>query len=260
MPSIMASRMAERVGLTAAESACLESLSARRARFRRGQLIQLAGEPAHEAFVLESGWAMTFSNFPDGSRQVRRLHFPGDLLAMPSIAMRHHAENIEAVTDVLVAPFDKRMLATIIQEHPRLAALFFMFAQQERITYGDRLCSLGRRSCKARIAFLLMDVLTRLRAIDSSIAHSFEMHLTREQMSEITGMTAVHASRMWSALTAEGAIAYERPFVTIIDEARLVAVSGFVDRGADLDLEWLPDDACPFPRGRRWEARPRLVN
>ena len=68
------------------------------------------------------------------------------------------------------------------------------------------------------------------------------MHLTREQMGEITGMTPVHASRMWSELIAEGAIEYERPFVTIHDEQRLTDLSSFVDRSADLDFSWVPDD------------------
>jgi hypothetical protein len=66
------------------------------------------------------------------------------------------------------------------------------------------------------------------------------MHLTREQMGEITGMTSVHASRMWAELIAEGAISYERPFVTIEDESRLVSISNFVNRSLDLDFSWLP--------------------
>lgn len=190
---------------------------------------------------------MTFSDFADGSRQVRRLHFPGDLLAMPSMAMRHHAEHIEAVTDVVVAPFEKTMLAALFEEHPRLAAIMFMFAQEERITYGDRLCSLSRLTCKARMAFLLLDVLNRLRVVDPDITCSYQMHLTREQMGEITGMTPVHASRMWSELIAEGAIACDNGVVTIRDEAGLTSISGFVNRSADLDFDWLPtrNDCLP---------------
>jgi CRP/FNR family transcriptional regulator, anaerobic regulatory protein len=238
----MTERLARRVGLTASERAFLDKLGARPAAFARGGLIQQAGLPAREAFVLISGWAMTFTDFADGSRQVRRLHFPGDLLAMPCVAMRHHVESIEALTDVVAAPFRKEMLATLISEHPRLTGMFFIFAQQERITYGDRLCALGRRSCKARMAFLLMDILTRLRAVDDEVTDTFEMHLTRAQMSEITGMTPVHASRMWTALIAEGAIACENGRVTIRNENRLIALSSFVDRSADLDFSWIPPD------------------
>ena len=236
----MADRLVQRAALGEAERRFLDTLAVREVLVPRGRLIQRAGEPANDAFLLKSGWAMTFSDFSDGSRQVRRLHFPNDLLAMPSMAMRRHVENIEALTDCVVAPFAKERIAALFRDHPRLAATFFIFAQVERITYGDRLCALGRRSCKARIAFLIMDVVTRLRAIDPSITDRIEMHLTRGQMSEITGMTPVHASRMWNKLKAEGIIAAENGEVSILDERRLVALSGFVDRSLDMDFSWLP--------------------
>lgn len=239
----MVSRLARRVSLTARELDFLQDVTDSKVRIPRHGLIQVAGEPARQAYFLESGWAMTFSDFPDGSRQSRRLHFAGDLLGLPSIAMHRHAENIEAITDVVVAPFPRKMIAALLEGYPRLATILFIFAQEERITSGDRLCSISRLPCKGRLAFLLMDVLTRLRAADSSVASTFEMHLTREQMGEITGMTAVHSSRMWSELIAEGAIGYDRPFVTVRDEQRLIALSSFVNRSEDLDFSWLPEPA-----------------
>jgi CRP/FNR family transcriptional regulator, anaerobic regulatory protein len=237
----MVARLSNRITLTPYDLEFFEKATDRAIKVRRGELIQIAGETAGRAFFLESGWAMTFSDFPDGSRQSRRLHFAGDILGLPSMAMNHHAENIEAITDVVVAPFPKASVATLLEEHPRLAAIMFIFAQEERITSGDRLCSISRLPCKGRVAFLLLDVLTRLRAADPSVNSSFEMHLTREQMGEITGMTPVHASRMWSELIAEGSVSYERPFVTIEDESRLEAISNFVNRSLDLDLSWLPE-------------------
>jgi CRP/FNR family transcriptional regulator, anaerobic regulatory protein len=237
----MVARLSNRITLTPYDLEFFEKATDRAIKVRRGELIQIAGEAAGRAFFLESGWAMTFSDFPDGSRQSRRLHFAGDILGLPSMAMKHHAENIEAITDVVVAPFPKASVATLLEEHPRLAAIMFIFAQEERITSGDRLCSISRLPCKGRVAFLLLDVLTRLRAADPSVNSSFEMHLTREQMGEITGMTPVHASRMWSELIAEGSVSYERPFVTIEDESRLEAISNFVNRSLDLDLSWLPE-------------------
>jgi CRP/FNR family transcriptional regulator len=237
--SLLDKRIAKRVRLSSDEITFLDSLASRRIALGRHQSIRRSGDPAGEGFVLQSGWAMSFSQLRNGSRQVRRLHFPGDLLAMPSLAMRHHAEDIEAVSDVVVAPFDRRAFAVLFERFPRLAALFFMFAQAERITFGDRLC-LGRASAKARMAFLLLDILNRLRPIDESVSCAFRMHLMREQMAEVTGMTAVHASRTWSRLIADGLIRWEGGIVTILDETRLVELSGYVNRTEELDFSWLP--------------------
>jgi CRP/FNR family transcriptional regulator, anaerobic regulatory protein len=199
-----------------------------------------AGDRVNEAFVLKSGWAISYSQFPDGSRQIRRLHLPGDLLAMPALALRHHAENIEALTPAIVSPFGRNAFARLFVEHPRLTAIMFIFAQEERTTSGDRMGCIGRLECKPRLAFLLLDIFNRLRAIGAADGATFDIHLTREQMAEMTGMTPIHASRMWSELIAEGAIAADGHRVTILDEARLQSLSGYVNRAIDLDFSWIP--------------------
>lgn len=236
---VFAERVGMRVPLTEAETAFLNSLEANPLNFRRQQIVARAGEPADHAFVLKSGWAMSYTQFASGVQQVRRLHFPGDLLAMPSIPMRHHAEDIETLSDAVIAPFDKRLLAGLFK-HPRLTAVMYMFAQAERISSGDRLSCLGGASAKARMAFLLIDILQRLRSLeDLSGSSSFRINLTREQMAHVTGMTPVHASRMWSELISDGLIESKPPLVTIVDEGALLSLSGYVERDSDFDFGWL---------------------
>ena len=235
---VFSDRVGRRVPLSKAEEDFLESLETRPVRYARHQAVARAGEPAEHAFVLVTGWVMSYSQFPDGAHQVRRLHFPGDLLGMPSVPMRRHAEDIDTLSDAVIAPFPKRLLAALFN-FPRLAAIMYMFAQAERITSGDRLASLGAKSAKARIAFLLMDILHRLRAADDTATSSFLLHLTREQIAHVTGMTPVHASRMWSELVADGLIASEGAWVSLLDEEALVELSGFTDRDRDFDFDWL---------------------
>lgn len=231
-------RVSRRFGVKAAELAFLEQLQANPVRVRRGQRIVSAGDPAEQAFVLMTGWAMSSSRFGDGAHQVRRLAFPGDLLAMPSIPMRHHAEDIEALSDAVVSPFPKRLLARLF-ELPRLAAIMYMFAQAERITAGDRLANVGQNGAKARVAYLLLDVLHRLRSADHTVQDTFYMHLTREQIAHFTGITPVHASRMWTALVEDGLIQCIGRTVTILDESALAELSNYRDRDGDFDQHWL---------------------
>lgn len=231
-------RVQRRFRIGAEELAFLETLQANPVRVRRGQRIARAGDRADHAFVLMTGWVSSCSHFPDHSQQLRRLHFPGDLLAMPSIAMRHHAEDLEALSNAVVSPFPKRMLARLFAM-PRLAAIMYIFAQAERVTAGDRLVNVGRNSAKARVAYLLLDILHRLRSADHTVHDTFYMHLTREQVAQFTGITAVHASRMWSALVSDGLIACEGRIVTVLDEPALAELSHFRDLDSDLDHQWL---------------------
>jgi CRP/FNR family transcriptional regulator, anaerobic regulatory protein len=226
-----------RFKLSYEEQAFLERLQAHPVRVRRGERIVRAGDPATHAFVLMTGWAMSFSRGSDGLNQVRQLHFPGDLLAMPSIAIRRHAEDIEALSNGVIAPFSKDLLAGLFVL-PRLAAIMYMFAQAERITAGDRLANLGRNSARGRVAFLVLDILRRLRSADHTIDDTFHMHLTREQVAHFSGITPVHASRMWSALILDGLIECRGRIVTVLDENRLADLSHYQDRG-DFDYRWL---------------------
>ena len=231
-------RVERRFTPDAVESAFLTSLEVNLAQAHRGELIARDGDPSHDAFVLRQGWAMSLTRSPDGSFQVRRLHFPGDLLAMPSLSMRHYVEDIEALSDCEIAIFPKSMLAEVFHL-PRLAALLYMFAQAERVTLGDRLASLGLDRGQARIGFLLVDILNRLRSSDPSVSCSFELHLTREQIAHVTGMTPVHASRMWSELISQGLIGCSGHHVTILDEDRLAQRANYHDRDGDFDIDWL---------------------
>lgn len=253
-----ADRVAKRFILSRIEVEFLERLEAQPVALPRGHVLVQSGDAARQAFVLMTGWAMSYTRFPDGSQQVRRLHFPGDLLAMPSVAMRHHAEDLEALSDCVVAPFPKRLLTDLFKL-PRLAAAMYMLAQAERITAGDRLASLGRTSAKGRIAFLLLDIVHRLRSTDGSVTSSFRLHLTREQMAQVTGMTAVHASRMWSELVVEGFIAAEGGFVTLIDEPGLHRLAGYTERESDFDHAWInavDSDEEPQPLSREQDVAP----
>ncbi len=240
---IFADRLAIRVDLTAAEKELLHEFERFPVRYPAHQRVVRAGDRAECAFVVCSGWAMSYSLFEDGSQHVRRLHFPGDLLGMPSIPMRHYAEDIETLSDAVICAFDKSLLGRVFK-YPRLAGLMYMFAQAERITAGDRLACLGSRPAIGRMAFLLLDILNRIRAAEDPEANSFEMHLTREQMSHVAGITPEHASRMWSDLRRAGLIRCEGPRICIVDEPGLVRLSGYVDRDADFDLAWLKNIDC----------------
>ena len=230
-------RVTRHFRISSAEQDFLEDLQSHPIRVFRGDCIARAGDPADRAFVLMTGWVMSSSSFSGGPHQLRRLHFPGDLLSMPSVPMRRYAEDIIAISNAVISPFPKQKLARLF-EMPRLAAIMYMFAQAERITAGDRLANFGQNSSKARVAFLLIDILHRLRSVAHSVQDTFYLQLTREQVAQFTGMTPVHASRMWSVLIRDGLITCSGRVVTIVDEPRLAELSHYRDRG-DFDHEWL---------------------
>ena len=57
----------------------------------------------------------------NGSRQIMRFHFQGDILGLPLLAFPDSPESLTAVTDVTLCPFSRERLAVLMGEHPRLA-------------------------------------------------------------------------------------------------------------------------------------------
>ena len=244
--SCFADILSELVDLTGDEEAALAKLEERPRQVRRGAVLQRENEAGGDLFILRKGLVMSYVLLDDGSRQILRFHFPGDMLGICGLIYREAPETLYALSDCVVCPFDRTALAELIAEHPRLSALILVYCQIERVALTDRLAALGRTSAKARVAALLLELRNRLRATDKSIASVFALGLTQEEIGDATGLTSVHVNRMLRQLEEEGLIARDSGKVTLIDERALARAANYVDRYAALDLGWLPKPRRSF--------------
>ena len=235
-----AQRLNEFVPLNDAERRTLARFEERDRHLRRGATIFREGDTAADLFIVRKGMLMSYVVLADGSRQILRFLFPGDLAGLSSIIYRNCPESIEAVTDAVICPFDRSGLAVLFDEHPRLAALILAINQIERVALTDRLAGLGRTTAKARISAILLDLRDRLRRTDKTIGATFALGLTQEEIGDATGLTSVHVNRMLRQLDDEGLIMREAGRVTIRDEATLARGADYVDRHENLDMSWLP--------------------
>lgn len=207
---------------------------------RRGAILLREHEAGGELFILRQGLMMSYVLLADGSRQILRFYFPGDMLGISSLVYRDSPESLCALSDSVVCPFDYATFSEVMASHPRLSALVLVYSQIERVALTDRLAALGRTSAKARVAALLIDLRNRLRATDKSIKDSYPLGLTQEEIGDATGLTSVHVNRMLRQLEDEGLIARGSGRVTLLDERALARAANYVDRYAGLDLSWLP--------------------
>ena len=238
--SCFAEKLGAMIALTPAEHAALEKLEERERNLRRGATLQRENDPGAELFILRKGMMMSSVLLDDGSRQILRFLFPGDMIAVSALVYREAPETITALTAAIVSPFERSAMSRVISSHPRLAALILVYNQIERATLTDRLAALGRTSAKARVAAILLEMGSRLRMLDKDLGNSFTLGLTQEEIGDATGLTAVHVNRMLRQLEEEGVIARAGGRVTLTDERALARAAKFVDRHAGLDLSWLP--------------------
>jgi CRP-like cAMP-binding protein len=224
--SCFAEKLSAMVVLTPGEYAALEKLEERERNLRRGATLQRENDPGTELFILRKGMMMSSVLLDNGSRQILRFLFPGDMIAISTLAYRESPETLTVLTDAVVCPFERSAMTRLISDHPRLAALILVYNQIERATLTDRLAALGRTSAKGRVAAILVEM-SRKRILDKEEGNSFTLGLTQEEIGDATGLTAVHVNRMLRQLEDEGVIAREAGRVTLTDERALA-------------LSWLP--------------------
>jgi CRP-like cAMP-binding protein len=235
----LAERLSCYVRLSAGEQSALASLEEQQRQFRRGTVIISENDSARELFVVASGWLHSSVVLGNGSRQIMRFKFRGDVLGLPLLAFRDSPETVTAVTDVTLSPFSRERLAGLIAEHPRLAALLLALSVSTRVSIADRLASIGRTSARARVAALICDIYRRLRSLGLADEARIQLPLTQEEIGDATGLTAVHVNRMMRGLVEDAIIERSGSHLRVLDEERLCAEANFLDRAA-LDTGWLP--------------------
>ncbi len=236
----LADRLNRWVALTPAERDALARLEERPRAIRRGAVLMEEQARSDELFVVQQGMLMCYILLDDGSRQVVRFLFPGDLFALSALVYGRSPDTVVAVSNAVVCSFDRSHFAGLATEHPRLSSLVLVLNQIERVITTDRLAGLGRTSARVRVATLLLSLRGQMRHAGLAVDTSFALGLTQEEMGDAIGLTAVHVNRMLRQLEDDALIKREGGRVYLLDEARLVREAGYIDRFEGLDLSWLP--------------------
>lgn len=226
--------------LTPAERDALDGLEERERLLKRGTALIRENDRTSELFILKRGMMMSYLLLDDGSRQILRFLYPGDMIALSTLAYSRSPEAVVALSDCVACPFERGALADLFAAHPRLAAAIMALNQMERVALTDRLAGVGRTSAKARVASVLLEIRARTRGNGDGATDTFVLGLTQEEIGDATGLTAVHVNRMFRQLEEDGLIARVAGRVILLNEAALMRAANYVDRFAGLDLGWLP--------------------
>jgi CRP/FNR family transcriptional regulator, anaerobic regulatory protein len=206
----------------------------------RNRTIRREGDRPQSVYMLVDGWVLSSMTLADGSRQIVKVHLPGDMLGSPSVALDRAAETLTALTPVKLRPISLSALGSLFMRTPHMAALLFLSAQQERVILMDRLCSIGRTSAECRLAAFLVHLHDRLKRIRPDMGPRFEHPLTQEQIGDTIGLTAVHVNRVFRGLEEKKLILRDGHSIELLDIAALRRLSGVSARTLAQDLSWLP--------------------
>lgn len=236
-----ADRLGEATRLTDAERAALARLEEGPVPVKRGEMIQRDNERVDALYLVQAGRLMSFIDLEDGGRQITNLYFSGEFVG-PTAAVGDVAhENVEALAASTVCLIDKSALRQLMQDHPRLIAMLFLLARDDRTALTQRLKSIGRQNARKRLAAFLIEMYDRLGMVGLGENDAFNLMLTQEDIGDTLGLTPVHVNRTMRTLEREGLIEREGRMIRFPDAAALRNLAGLTSRYQGVDLSWLSD-------------------
>ena len=211
----------------AKELVVLLNLQAVSRAVRPGQEIISEGNWCGEIFLITEGVAFRYRILRQARRQILSFLFPGDFAGITNCRFGRALYSIKTLTQATIAPIPLPRLIGLFDTHPRLAAKLFWAVTGEAAIGAEHMMTLARRSAPERVAHLLLEFLTRLRAIGLADERSYRLPLTQEIISDALGLSVHYVNRVLAQLRDEGLVRITDQLVVIENMEELVALADF---------------------------------
>jgi CRP-like cAMP-binding protein len=225
------------VKLSDTDLTVLSNLYRRRRFFLAGHELIHQGQTDKTAYLMFSGWAVSYKVLALGSRQIVDFHIPGDFLGLRSMMSGATDHNVEAITSVQVSLLGRQELDPWAVEAPKLAAGVHWASARDEAVVVERLVDLGRRSATERVAHLLLELAARLRLVGFADNAGFACPLSQYLLADALGLSAVHVNRVLRQLREAKLVTFQNGSVVFDNYEGTVELAGF-------DQTYLDQDRC----------------
>ena len=223
----LARKLTRFMPLTDADLRLLDTLPVSKERFLADVNIIEEGMQPRSVFLLQEGMAVRYRSLADGRRQIITFLLPGDLCNPHMFLLRIMDHSIGTLTPVRIAALSRERLVGVFATHPRVSAALRWNSLQEEAMLHERIVSLGRRDARARIAFLLCELLWRYDAMGLAEGGMYSLPLTQTELGDAVGLTPVHVNRVLRDFRTQGLILMEHRMLKVLDVDGLQEVAGF---------------------------------
>lgn len=244
MMSITASPLTQKlsafVALSETELAVLERLHQRKKSFAAGRDLVHQGQTKQAAYILASGWVVSYKIQADGSRQIVDFQIPGDFLGLRSVLLHTSDHGIEPIVDIEAAEVMASDLLQAFAETPRLATAILWAVSRDEAMVVEHLVGLGRRDANARMAHFLLELGVRLSMVGMGGRQGYACPLTQYHLADALGLSAIHVNRVLRKLREDGLVTFRDGVVVFDDYEGLVALADFDPAYLDHSRPLLP--------------------
>ena len=185
------------------------------------------GEVTTQCCVLLDGYACRFKTTSAGERQIVSFHMSGDILDLQHLLLAHADHGVETISEATVAWVDAGALRRVAQGSTAVSDALWRDTLIDASIFREWVLNVGRRDAKSRVAHMLCEFAARRERAGLGSPEKDKLPLTKQHISDATGLMAVHVNRVLHQLARERLIADSGPSAKILDWAGLSRVADF---------------------------------
>lgn len=198
----------------------VRSIPARQQLTRRGDMVNMS-------CMLLEGFACRYLDDREGYRQLVSIHVPGDFIDLHGFPLKHLDHDIATLGQCTLAFYDHRVLAEILDTHPRLARWLWFSTLLDAAIHREWIFRMGRLGADGRVAHFFCELNVRLEMVELAENGRFLFSATQADLAEACGITGVHVNRVLRLMRERGLLLFRSGEVEITDLPGLVALAEF---------------------------------
>ena len=186
-------------------------------QYKKGQIIFYEGNQAFGLYCINAGRVKVYKTGIEGRQQIVRIAGPGDLLGYRALFSDepYHA-TAEALEDAAICCVDKKVFFSVLSKKPELALDLIKKLARELRQAEDLATSIAQKSVRERMAELLL-MLKEAYGKETKQGFLIDLHLSREEMAEMIGITQETAIRLLSEFRKDKFIEVKERDITILN-------------------------------------------
>jgi len=213
--------------LSEADKDALLSLPFTLRHLKAGYHIVWDGDKPLFCCLLIRGYAYRHKIVREGKKQIFSLHMDGDLIDLQNSLLGRADHNVETLTECEVALIPVDAVRKIAFDRPAIGMAMWYDTLVEGSIFREWIANIGRRTARARIAHLICEFATRLKAAHLGAPDGFTVPMSQEWISDAVSLTSIHVNRVLKSLQTDGLIHRSRRWIEIRDWDGLTEAGDF---------------------------------
>ncbi len=193
---------------------------AREKRFRKGDLLYLAGDRADALYLLEEGRVRLF-RYSNGRALTLSIVEPGDFFGVKALFPRGRREgHAQALSDGRLYAIPRRHLEVLLEQYPSLSLVIMENLGRRVRTVERRLGDLAFKSVPQRLAAALLDLAgptVQKQAGPVRLPHRY----THQDLAEMINSYRETVTKIFQNFRRARLVASDREGITLLDLERL---------------------------------------